>query len=787
MSKSLVIVESPAKAKTIEKYLGKDFTVLASFGHVRNLASKQGAVDPEKDFEMNYEVIERNRKHLAAIEKELKKADNLMLATDPDREGEAISWHLLEYLKEKGALDGKKISRVVFHEITKSAILDAVANPRDLAMDLVDAQQARTALDYLLGFTLSPLLWKKISPGLSAGRVQSPALCLIAERENEIRAFEPQEYWSIEAELNKEKSQFKGRLTLYDSEKVEQFTITDGTEASKRVEHLKELFGRQIPVVNITKRQRRRNPAPPFITSTLQQEASRKLRFNATRTMRTAQALYEGVNLGSEAIGLITYMRTDSVTLSNDALTEIRKYISEHQGSEYLPKSPRLYKSSSKNAQEAHEAIRPTSVYRTPESVKAYLTSDQYRLYELIWKRAVASQMASAIMNTTAVDLGVEGEYLFRVNGSTIAFPGFMSLYLEDSDDENSKEEDRILPDMEKGELIALNDLLSNQHFTEPPPRYTEASLVKTLEEYGIGRPSTYASIISTLQQREYVTMDARRFFPTDMGMIVAKFLMEHFTQYVDYGFTAELEDDLDEIARGEREWKPLLHEFWGPFIELCEDKEENVSRADVAQRRVLGEDPKTGRVVSVRIGRFGPFAQLGEKEEEEKPKFASLRPDQRIDTITLEEALELFKLPRVLGTDSEGNEIRANIGRFGPYIQYGPRKFASLKEDDPYTVTLERALEVVEAHKKAEAAKFINTFKEGDLEINVINGRYGPYVTDGSKNVSVPKDRDPATLTFEECKEMIEKAPARRRRGASKKKSTKKSTAKKTSSKKSE
>ncbi len=792
MSKSLVIVESPAKAKTIEKYLGKDFEVLASFGHVRALVRKQGSVDPDNNFEMKYEVISQNKKHLTAIEKALKKADNLMLATDPDREGEAISWHILEYLKEKNALEGKKISRVVFNEITKGAVQDAVANPRELAMDLVEAQQARTALDYLVGFNLSPLLWKKISPGLSAGRVQSPALRMIVEREDEINAFESQEYWSIVADLNKEKSTFSGRLTEYNGEKVEQFSFTDEKMAKNVVESITQKFGDAIPVYSVEKKQRRRNPTAPFTTSTLQQEASRKLRFSTSRTMRTAQDLYEGINLGSETIGLITYMRTDSVTLSNEALEDIRSYIGKEHGAEYLPKSPRIYKTKAKNAQEAHEAIRPTSVYRTPESVKPYLSSDQFRLYELIWKRAVASQMESAIMNTTSIDLGEKGVHTFRVTGSTIAFPGFMSLYLEDVDDEkeDQKEEDRILPEMKEGEAINLTEVIPNQHFTEPPPRYTEASLVKSLEEYGIGRPSTYASIISTLQNREYVTLDARRFIPTDMGKIVSRFLTNEFTQIVDYDFTAKMEDSLDEISRGEADWIPLMEEFWTPFIERCEYVEENVSRADVAQARVLGEDPKSGKPVSVRIGRYGPFAQIGEtqadNEDAEKPRFASLLPGQSIDTITLEEAIALFRLPRVLGEGDDGYEIRANIGRFGPYIQYGPRKFASLKEDDPYTVTFERAMEVVNAHKAAEAAKYINSFQDGDTLIEVINGRYGPYVTDGKKNAKIPKDVEPASLTLEECKELIAKAPARgRRRATTKKSTTKKATTKKAPAKK--
>lgn len=801
MSKSLVIVESPAKAKTIEKYLGKDYKVLASFGHVRALVRKQGSVDPDNQFAMKYEVIPQNKKHLAAIEKALKDADNLMLATDPDREGEAISWHILEYLKSKRALTGKSVCRVVFNEITKSAVQYAVAHPRQIDMDLVEAQQARTALDYLVGFNLSPLLWKKINPGLSAGRVQSPALRLIVEREDEINAFVSQEYWSIFADMAKEKAQFSGKLTEYQGVKVEQFSFTDEKSALEVQNTLEARFGKTIPVYNVEKKQRKRNPAAPFTTSTLQQEASRKLRFSTSRTMRTAQDLYEGINLGHDTVGLITYMRTDSVVLSNEALEDIRKYILTKHGKEYLPQEVREYKTKAKNAQEAHEAIRPTSVFRTPESVKEYLTSDQYRLYELIWKRAIASQMESAIMDTTAVDLGEKGLHTFRVTGSTIAFPGFMSLYLEDVDDEkeDQKEEDRILPEMKAGDIIDLEAINPNQHFTEPPPRYTEASLVKSLEEFGIGRPSTYASIIATLQKREYVILDNRRFIPTDTGKIVSRFLSSEFKRIVDYEFTALMEDGLDEISRGEKEWIPLLQEFWKPFIAQCDFVEENVTRAEVAQAKVLGEDPKTGKPVSVRVGRYGPFAQIGDKDDEEKPRFASLLPGQSIDTITFDEAMALFRLPRVLGQGEDGYDIRANIGRFGPYIQYGPRKFVSLKEDDPYSVTFERALEVVEAHKAAEAAKFINSFQDGDVTIEIINGRFGPYVTDGSKNAKVPKDQDPAQLTLEECKEMLEKAPAKGKRKATTKKSAKadedkkeakstaakKTTAKKTTAKK--
>ena len=785
MSKTLVIVESPAKAKTINKYLGKDYKVLASFGHIRDLIPKSGAVDPEHNFAMHYEIVERNQKHINEIVKELKDADTLLLATDPDREGEAISWHIKEYLEENKKLKDKKVARVVFHEITKNAIKDAIEHPRDISMEMVNAQQARRALDYLVGFNLSPLLWKKISPGLSAGRVQTPALRMICEREDEIEAFKPEEYWTIESQLKHSDSQFKGRLTEFDGNKVEQFSFTNETTAFAAKKALTDTFGQTIPVYNIERKQRKRNPTAPFTTSTMQQEAARKLGFSTMRTMRTAQNLYEGINIGSETIGLITYMRTDSVSLAQEAVDEIAACIKSRYGDDYLPEAPRVYKTKAKNAQEAHEAIRPTSAFRHPDELKNYLSSDQFRLYELIWKRTMASQMASAIMDTVAVDLGKKALHTFRANGSTILFPGFIAVYTESFDDKKDDADDeKILPNMEVGDLINIEDILATQHFTEPPPRFSEASLVKALEEYGIGRPSTYASIISTLQNREYVTVDNRRFFPTDVGRIVSRFLTEHFTRYVDYDFTAKMENDLDEVAEGNLSWIPLMEEFWTPFHQLCKEKEESVSRADVAQARELGIDPKSGKPVSVRIGRFGPFAQIGDKDDEDKPKFASLRKEQRISTITLEEALELFTLPRDLGRTEDDELIRANIGRFGPYIQYG-KKFVSLKEDDPYTVELPRALEIIEAHKAAEAAKFIKAFEEHGIQ--VLNGRWGPYVTDGEKNARIPKDReDPENMTLEECQELLAKAPAKRgKKTVAKKATAKKAPAKKATTKK--
>ncbi len=787
MSNHLVVVESPAKAKTLEKYLGKDFQVLASYGHVRDLIPKEGAVDTEHGFRMNYALIDKNRKHVDAIAKALKKSDSLYLATDPDREGEAISWHLYEILKDRGLLDGKPVHRVAFHEITRKAVQEAVANPQELSVNLVDAQQARRALDYLVGFNLSPLLWKKIRPGLSAGRVQSPALRMIVEREKEIEQFIAREYWTLEAKAVADGQDVPAKLNRYNGEKLEQFSITSEAQARAVEEDLLRSAAGQLIVSSVEKKQRRRNPAAPFTTSTLQQEASRKLGFGAQKTMRTAQRLYEGIDVGDGAVGLITYMRTDSVVLANEAVVEIRETILSRYGADNLPDEPRTYKTKSKNAQEAHEAIRPTSTARHPDSLKDRLDNDQSRLYELIWKRAVACQMASAIFDTVSVDLrpsgDPEGRSLFRATGSVLIKPGFRAVYLEGRTD--AEEGDRILPAMSEGQSLELTELTPEQHFTEPPPRYSEASLVKALEEFGIGRPSTYASIISTLQNRDYVEIDKRRFIPTDIGRIVNRFLTEHFNRYVDFDFTARMEDELDAIARGEKEWVPLMARFWQPFIDTIREKEVSVTRAQAAQSRDIGVDPKSGKPVSVRMGRFGPFVQIGTKDDEDKPRFAGLLPGQKMDSIELEEALLLFRLPRLLGETPEGEEVAANIGRFGPYIRYG-KKFASLTpEDDPYTVSLERALEIVREKKIADANRLITEFEGTDIV--VLNGRYGPYITDGKRNAKIPKDREPSSLTLEECQELIEKAPVRRGRkkkaGAKKKTAKKKTTARKTTS----
>ncbi len=779
MSKNLVIVESPAKAKTIARYLGADFDVMASYGHVRDLVPKEGAVDPEQDFAMKYQVIEKNEKHVNAIVRALKKADALYLATDPDREGEAISWHLTELLKEKNALDGKPVYRVVFHEITKNAIRQAIQNPRDISGDLVSAQQARRALDYLVGFNLSPLLWKKVQRGLSAGRVQSPALRMIVEREQQIEAFEAREYWTIEADVSKSGQPFVSRLVQYRGTKVEQFSF-ENEEAAREVERtLLAAADGKLTTVKVDKKQRRRNPAAPFTTSTLQQEASRKLGFNTQRTMRVAQRLYEGVELPGEGnVGLITYMRTDSVTLASIAVDEIREVIRERYGAQNVPETPPEYKAKAKNAQEAHEAIRPTSAAITPDSLQRALDDDQLKLYTLIWKRTMASQMVPAVFDTVTLEFrpgaaaGPEAprpddDHLLRANGSVLVEPGFIAVYQEGQDDATD-EGDRLLPEVAEGDVIALDRLRPEQHFTEPPPRYTEASLVKTLEEYGIGRPSTYASIIATLKNREYVEMDGKRFIPTDIGRIVNGFLTEHFTQYVDYDFTARLEDDLDAVSLGEKEIVPLLERFWKPFSTLVEDKEQSVTREQVAMARELGTDPKSGKPVTVRMGRYGPFVQIGTKDDEEKPKFAGLRPGQKMTDITLAEALELFKLPRKLGETPDGLPVTASVGRFGPYIRYGDKYVSIRGDDDPYTIQLPRALELIEEKKIADANRIIQDFEEEGIQ--VLNGRYGPYITDKTKNARVPKDRDPKSLSLEECKELLAAAPLRGRRGKKKK-----------------
>lgn len=612
MPQHLVIVESPAKAKTIEKFLGKDYKVLASYGHVRALPSKQGSVDIAHDFEPLYAVLPESKKHIDAIKKELKGSDELLLATDPDREGEAISWHLLAAL----GLDRKKqplpVRRIVFHEITKDAIIHAVQNPRDISLELVDAQQARSVLDYLVGFNLSPFLWKKIRYGLSAGRVQSVALRLICEREKEIQAFREQEYWTIAAQLKAgAKQAFTANLVEVAGKKLDKFDIPNQEASDRLISELEACQAKPscaFRVEKVTKSERKRSPSPPFITSTLQQEASRKLGFSAKKTMSIAQKLYEGIDIGAEGtVGLITYMRTDSIVLSNQAKDEAKQVITEKYGANYALEKPRVFKNRAKNAQEAHEAIRPTYISKTPAEVKQFLSSDQYKLYELIWKRTVASQMADALMDQTSVDISAGKGFRFRAAGTVIRFPGFMKLYIEGVDDEGDEKEG-VLPPLAEGDVLDLQKLLPEQHFTQPPPRYSEATLVKTLEEYGIGRPSTYASIMNTLVERKYARLDKKRFFPEDVGMVVSDLLVKHFTQYVDYNFTANLEEELDQVSRGEKHWKPMISEFWGPFHSLLNQKEEEVKKSDLTTEATSEICPECGKPLVVKLGRRGKF-----------------------------------------------------------------------------------------------------------------------------------------------------------------------------------
>ena len=758
MAKNLLIVESPAKAKTINKYLGKDFTVLASYGHVRDLVPKEGAVDPANGFAMRYDLIEKNEKHVDAIAKAAKGAEHLFLATDPDREGEAISWHIAEILKERGLLKDRTLQRVVFTEITPRAIKEAMTHPRAIASDLVDAQQARRALDYLVGFNLSPVLWRKVQRGLSAGRVQSPALRMIVEREEEIEAFVAREYWSIEAECVHPSQPFTAKLTKLDGRKFEQFTVTDGDTAEAARTRILAAAGGALHVTDVASKERKRRPSPPFTTSTLQQEAARKLGFTTKRTMQVAQKLYEGVAIGEEGtVGLISYMRTDSVNLSGEALGELRDVIARDFGTKALPDKPNVYQTKSKNAQEAHEAVRPTSALRTPAQVSRFLSDDERRLYELIWKRAVASQMVPATLNTVSVDLAAGSDHNFRASGTTVIDPGFLAVYEEGKDSKTADDEDegRKLPAMKPGERVPLDRIHADQHFTQPPPRFTEAALVKALEEYGIGRPSTYASIIQTLLFRKYVELESRSFRPSDVGRAVSNFLSSHFTRYVDYDFTAKLEDELDAVSRGEEEWVPLMEKFWGPFKELVDDKTESVDRSEATGARELGTDPKSGKPVSVRLGRYGPYAAIGStsEDEAEKPTFASLRPGQSMHTITLEDALELFKLPRKLGLDKD-EEVSVGIGRFGPFAKRGSIYASLKKEDDPYTIELARAVFLIEEKEEIARNRIIKSFEGSDIQ--VLNGRFGPYISDGKLNGRIPKDREPASLTLEEVQQLM-------------------------------
>jgi len=630
------------------------------------------------------------------------------------------------------------------------------------------------------------VLWRKVQRGLSAGRVQSPALRMIVEREEEIEAFIAREYWSIDAACAHPSQPFNARLIKLDGQKFEQFTVTDGDTAEAARLRIQQAAQGNLHVTDVASKERKRRPAAPFTTSTLQQEASRKLGFTTRKTMQVAQKLYEGVAIGDEGtVGLISYMRTDSVNLSQDALAEIRDVIARDYGIAALPDKPNTYQTKSKNAQEAHEAVRPTAALRTPASVARYLTDDERKLYELIWKRAVASQMIPATLNTVSVDLSAGSEHVFRASGTTVVVPGFLAVYEEGKDNKSAEDDDegRKLPAMKPGDRVPLERILAEQHFTQPPPRFTEAALVKALEEYGIGRPSTYSSIIQTLLFRKYVEMEGRSFRPSDVGRAVSKFLSSHFTQYVDYDFTAKLEDELDAVSRGEEDWIPLMARFWEPFNQLVEEKKESVDRAEASGARELGTDPKTGKPVSVRLGRFGPYAAIGSTAEdaEDKPKFASLRPGQSMHTINLEDALELFLMPRALGED-KGEDVSVGIGRFGPFAKRGSTYASLKKEDDPYTIDLARAVFLIEEKEEIARNRIIKEF-DGS-EIQVLNGRFGPYLSDGKMNGKIPKDREPASLTLAEVQQLMEETGKPVRKGFGKK-AAKKVVAKKAPAKK--
>ena len=857
----VVIVESPSKAKTINKYLGTGYKVLASYGHIRDLPSKDGSVDPDNDFKMIWELDAGSKKRVGDIVKAVKEADRLILATDPDREGEAISWHLIEALNDKKALKGVEIDRVAFNAITKKAVKEAIDNPRRIDSDLVDAYLARRALDYLVGFTLSPVLWRKLPGSRSAGRVQSVALRIICDRELEIETFVAEEYWSIKAQaVSGDSAPFEARLVIHEGEKLKKFTLNneDLAMAAKRA-----VEAASFSVDAVEAKPARRNPPAPFTTSTLQQEAARKLGFNAQRTMRTAQNLYEGIDIGGETTGLITYMRTDGVDMAPEAVQDARRALAAQFGDKYVPDAPRMYKSKAKNAQEAHECIRPTSFARTPASIRG-LDADQHKLYELIWKRAIASQMESARLENTTIDLlSTDKKTGLRATGSVILFDGFLALYEEGKDDPEGEDGGGVLPKLSVGAGADVSDVKADQHFTQPPPRYSEASLVKRLEELGIGRPSTYASILSTLRDRGYVTMDRNRFIPDSKGRIVTAFLENYFRKYVEYDFTADLEETLDEISAGDADWKIFLRNFWSEFHAAVEDIGElrisevlealNVSlgplifpakedgsdpRAcpacadgrlslktgrygafigcsnypdcnytrqltalgdgdDGAQNadKTLGVDPESGLEVFLKVGRFGPYIQLGEQEKgsKEKPKRSGIPKTWKVEDVDFEKALMLLSLPREVGQHPEDGEIiEAGLGRYGPFVKHG-KTYANLPNvEEVFEVGLNRAVTLI-AEKKAnprgrqtaKALKELGAHPETGDPVNVMEGRYGPYVKHQKINATLPRGTEPENVTLEQALELIaakEKKPAKKK--AAKKKTTKKKTTKKAAKK---
>ena len=818
----IVVVESPAKAKTINKYLGDSYKVVASFGHVRDLPPKDGSVRPDEDFAMDWEADDRGTKQIGEIAKALKGAKTLYLATDPDREGEAISWHVRAMLEDKHALKGIDVQRVTFNEITKSAVKAAMAQPRKLDMPLIEAYLARRALDYLVGFTLSPVLWRKLPGSRSAGRVQSVALRLVCEREAEIEVFKTREYWTVEAAmLTPTGAPYPAKLTHYQGKKLEQFDLP--SEAAARAAEAAVRAG-SFSVAGVEKKRTKRNPPPPFITSTLQQEASRKLGFSSQQTMRLAQQLYEGVDINGDTVGLITYMRTDGVQLAKEAVQAIRSQIKAEFGESYLPGAPREYQSKAKNAQEAHEAIRPTDISLKPEHVARMLNAEQAKLYELIYKRAMACQMSAAELDQTAVDLTDGAGQTLRANGSVLAFDGFLKLYHEDQDDASDDEDTRILPPIAKGDPAKTRDVTASQHFTQPPPRYSEASLVKKMEELGIGRPSTYASILTVLRDRNYVRLEARRFIPEDRGRLVTAFLTSFFARYVDTGFTANLEEQLDEIAEGNANWRAVLRAFWDDFsAAVAQTKELKISdvidaldadlgphffpaREDGSDPRVctscgtgrlglklgrfgsfigcsnyptcqytrklavdggdnpddnleggmrlLGQHPETGEDITLRRGPYGLYVQQGEPDpadKKAKPKRASLARGMSGATLTLEEALGLLSLPRLVGIHPEtGQKIETNIGRFGPYVKMGAI-FASLDRDDNVLhLGLNRAMDLIA--KKQDSIRTVGVHPKDGEPVLVRKGRFGPYAQWGNTVANLPRGQEMTAVTLDEA-----------------------------------
>ncbi len=846
---NIVVVESPAKAKTINKYLGRGYEVLASFGHVRDLPAKDGSVDPEHDFRMLWEVDAKAQKHLSEIVRAVKGADKLILATDPDREGEAISWHVLEVLKEKKAIKAQAIERVVFNAITKTAVLDAMKHPRAIDGALVDAYLARRALDYLVGFTLSPVLWRKLPGARSAGRVQSVALRLVCDRELEIERFVAREYWSLVATLATPRNEtFEARLVGADGRKIARLDIGTGAEAEA---FKKALESAAFSVVSVEAKPAKRNPPPPFTTSTLQQEASRKLGFAPAHTMRIAQRLYEGITIKGETVGLITYMRTDGVQIAEEAIAASRKLIGADYGQRYLPAAPRQYVTKAKNAQEAHEAIRPTDFDLRPSEAKSFLDADQAKLYELIWRRTVASQMESGELERTTVDITAKagGRTIdLRATGTVVKFDGFLTLYQEGTDDDAADEDAKRLPAMSAGEALQKRAIDAAQHFTEPPPRYSEASLVKRMEELGIGRPSTYASILQVLKDRGYVKIDKKRLLPEDKGRVLTSFLESFFARYVEYGFTADLEEQLDRVSNNEIAWRDLLRDFWRDFAAAVgEIKELRVAQvidalnemlgphlfpprpdgtdprqcptcggqlslklskfggfigctnypecrytrqltagpnsAGDGGTRQLGQDPASGLEVTLRNGRFGPYVQLGEMVDGEKPKRAGLPKGTVPDDVDLARALALLSLPREVGKHpDDGEPVLAGIGRFGPYVQHG-KIYANLEAgDDVLTIGHNRAVTLI-AEKVAKGpgksrfgaapGRALGEHPDKGGPIVVKSGRYGPYVSHDGVNASLPSDKTPEALTLEEAVSLIDarstdgRPPAQRRRPA--------------------